>query len=68
MLDRSTLIARKQEIRRRIERLQADLEAARAQPPAPDPRRVRRLEDELQRLMGEEYNLRLAIDRSRSAQ
>lgn len=64
MTDRATLIARKSELRRRIVRLQTELAAARVQSLTPDRRRVRSLEDELDRLMGEEYGLRVAIDRS----
>lgn len=64
MSNRDALIARKQIVRRQIERLVRDLEAARqAQPPAP-PRRLQRMEQELERLMAEESTLRLAIDRS----
>ncbi|GIV78903.1 MAG: hypothetical protein KatS3mg050_3297 [Litorilinea sp.] len=64
MADRYQLIARKQEVRRQIERLQRELEALRAQPGRGQQRRVARLEGELERLMAEEYQLRMAIDRS----
>jgi hypothetical protein len=58
------LIARKQGVRQQIERCQRQLEQARqAQPP--NTRRIRTLEADLERLMGEEYTLRLAIDRQR---
>jgi hypothetical protein len=63
MSDRETLIAQKQALRRQIERMQRDLEQARAAMP-PDRRRVRLLENRLDALMAEEYSLRLAIDRS----
>lgn len=66
MVDREALIARKQMVRRQIEETRRRLEQARR--PAdgsPNKRRVRQLEEKLDRLMAEEYNLRLAIDRSR---
>ena len=64
MSNREALIARKQSVRRQIERLVRQVEAAQqAQPPVP-PRRLQRLEQELERLMAEETNLRQAIDRS----
>ena len=66
MADREALIARKQMVRRQIETTRRRLEQARQ--PAdgkPNKRRIRQLENQLDRLMAEEYNLRLAIDRSR---
>jgi phage FluMu protein gp41 len=64
MSNREALIARKQTVRRQIEQLVRQVEAARqTQPPVP-PRRLRWLEQELERLMSEETNLRQAIDRS----
>jgi hypothetical protein len=64
MSNREALIAHKQAVRRQIERLVREIEIARvAQPPAL-PRRLRRMEQELERLMAEETTLRLAIDRS----
>jgi hypothetical protein len=63
MPDREALIARKQEVRRQIERAQRALAQARAATPA-NSRRVRTLEAQVERLMAEEYTLRLAIDRS----
>lgn len=65
MADREALIARKHALRRRIEQLQREVERARSREATPA-RQIRRLEDQLERLMGEEYTLRLAIDRSRS--
>jgi prefoldin subunit 5 len=63
-VDRESLIARKQSVRQQIERCQRQLEQLRqAQPP--NTRRIRTLEADLERLMGEEYTLRLAIDRQR---
>jgi phosphotransacetylase len=64
-MDRFALIARKQEVRRQLERVNRQLEAARnAADPERDRRRIAQLEQQLQTLMAEEYALRLAIDRS----
>ena len=68
-MDRFDLIARKQEVRRQIERVSRQLEAERnaaraAADPRQDRRRIAQLEQQLQTLMAEEYSLRLAIDRS----
>ena len=68
-MDRFDLIARKQEVRRQIERLNRQLEAERsatraAADPKQDRRWINQLEEQLQRLMAEEYALRIAIDRS----
>lgn len=63
MADREALIARKHALRRRIEQIQRELAQTRSRETTPT-RRTRQLEDELERLMGEEYPLRLAIDRS----
>ena len=60
-IDRTTLIARKYELRRRLERAQRDLAQAEARG---DHRQVRRLQDDVERLMAQEYDLRQAIDRS----
>lgn len=62
MSDRATLIARKQELRRKIERLQRELTHAQS---GTDGRKVGRLQAELEQLTAQEYTLRLAIDRSR---
>ncbi len=68
-MDRFDLIARKQEVRRQIERLNRQLDAERsatraAADPKQDRRRIAQLEQQLQTLMAEEYALRIAIDRS----
>lgn len=63
MADRETLIARKHEVRRAVAKCQRELEQLRRRSPLPA-RKVARLEDQVERLMAEEYNLRLAIDRS----
>lgn len=63
-MNREMLIARKQSVRQQIERCQCQLEQLRqAQPP--NARRIRSLEADVERLMSEEYTLRLAIDRQR---
>lgn len=62
--DRAGLIARKEEVRRALEQARRELEAARQQFP-PAPRRIASLEAQVERLMAEEFTLRLAIDRSR---
>lgn len=64
MADRETLIARKQEVRRRIEQARRTLERERAKP-VPPKRQINRLERQLEGLMAEEYNLRVAIDQAR---
>jgi hypothetical protein len=62
--DRYALIARKQEVRRQIERLRRQLEQLRSQQPPVPARRIEKMETELEQLMAEEYNLRMRIDRS----
>jgi hypothetical protein len=64
-MDRETLIARKQEVRRQLERAQMSLaQLQNAAGPQQDQRRISQLQQEIERLGAEEYNLRLAIDRS----
>lgn len=63
MADRFTLIARKQEVRRRLETLHRQLEHERAQP-QPAPRRLAQLERQVEQLMAEEAHLRIAIDQA----
>ena len=65
MSERFALIARKQEVRQRIEQLRRQLEHKRVQSAQGGNKRVRGLENELERLMAQEYNLRVAIDRSK---
>ncbi len=64
MADRDALIARKQELRRRIEQLRRALEREMVKAPLPR-RQISRLETQLEQLMAEEYNLRVAIDQTR---
>jgi chromosome segregation ATPase len=63
MADRFALIARKQEVRRRLETLQRQLEHERTKSP-PAPRRIQQLEQQVDQLMAEEYQLRVAIDQA----
>lgn len=64
MADRYALIARKEEVRRKLEQLRRTLERERAKVPPPR-RQIARLESHLEQLMAEEYNLRVAIDQAR---
>ena len=65
MADRFELIARKQEVQRKISRTRRELERERRPDiEKPDRKRIDKLETELERLMAQEYSLRLAIDRS----
>ena len=71
-MERSSLIARKHEVKRKIEQTSAKLAQVRAQSVQVTgwfanrrhQRRVHSLETALNRLMTEEHNLRQAIDRS----
>jgi len=63
MADRFALIARKQEVRRRLEALQRQLDHERTKSPLL-PRRIQQLEQQVDRLMAEEYQLRVAIDQA----
>ena len=65
MADRFELIARKQEIQRQIVRTRRELEREQHSATAKlNRKRIEKLQTELERLMAQEYNLRLAIDRS----
>ena len=65
MNDRTSLIARKQEVLRELTRARRRLEGVR-QSDDPHRRRQRRqLESAIEQLMAEEYRLRIAIDRAR---
>lgn len=63
MADRLTLIARKEEVRRRLDSLQRQLEHERTKP-QPASRRLAHLERQVEQLMAEESNLRIAIDQA----
>ena len=65
MANRYDLIARKHEVRGRIERTRREVAQEQAKGDGANRRRLRKLESELDRLMAEEYRLRLEIDRSR---
>ncbi|MBX3010692.1 MAG: hypothetical protein KF832_04260 [Caldilineaceae bacterium] len=62
-MDRFALIARKQEVRQRLEtrQRQLDHERAKAQPAH---RRISQLERQVEQLMAEEATLRVAIDQA----
>ena len=63
--DRASLIADKQEVIRELTRAQRKLEAI-GDAKGPFQRRQRgRLESEVERLMSEEYRLRIAIDQAK---
>jgi hypothetical protein len=67
-VDRESLIARKHEVRRQLERAQASLiQLENAAGPKQDRRRVVQLQKQIDRLMAEEFNLRLAIDQTNRA-
>lgn len=63
MTDRFTLIARKQEVRQRLESCQRQLVQERAKA-KPAPRQIDQLERQVEQLMAEEYRLRVAIDQT----
>lgn len=67
-MDRESLIARKHEVRRELERAQAALaQLENAAGPKQDRRRIAQLQNQIDRLMAEEFNLRLAIDQANRA-
>ena len=67
-MDRESLIARKREVRRELERAQAALaQLENAAGPKQDRRRIAQLQNQIDRLMAEEFNLRLAIDQANRA-
>ena len=60
-----TLIARKGAVQRQLEALRRELAREEARPTRSS-RRTDQLQRDIERLMAEEFNLRLAIDRSSS--
>lgn len=69
-MDQFQLIERKNQTRRQIEQTQRQLtqlrqQIAAAAPPRAQQRQIAKLETKLETLMAQEYNLRLAIDRTR---
>ncbi len=65
MSSRFELIARKNEVIARINRLQRELSQEQSKGENASSRRISNLQDELDKLQAEEYRLRLAIDRSK---
>lgn len=65
MNDRESLIARKQEVLRELTRARRQLEATRQSGNAHQRQKAKELEGEIERLMAEEYRLRIAIDRAK---
>lgn len=64
-MDRPALIARKHEVRRQLEQAQRSLALTQALPSTWRTRRqINSLQHQIERLMAEEYALRLAIDRA----
>lgn len=66
MPDRFALIARKNEVRRQLERLQRQWEEEQTKA-VPTARRINQLATQIESLMAEEYNLRVAIDQAKGA-
>ncbi|HIQ11699.1 MAG TPA: hypothetical protein EYH29_02385 [Caldilineales bacterium] len=64
-MDKASLIARKHEVIAQIVRVRRELERERQHPSQKHKRKREQLERQLERLMAEEYRLRLQIDRSR---
>ena len=64
MNDRESLIARKQEVLRELTRARRQLEAVQQAGDRHRRQRATELEGEIERLMAEEYRLRIAIDRA----
>jgi hypothetical protein len=65
-MDRASLIARKHEVRRELQRaLSALAQLENAAGPKQDRRRIAQLQSQIDRLMAEEFNLRLAIDQAK---
>ena len=63
MSDRYALIARKEEVRRKLEQARRTLEREQTKA-APSQRQINRLEREIELLMAKEYHLRVAIDQA----
>ena len=64
-MQRADLIARKQEVRRQLERAQAQqVQLENAAGGKRDRRRIAQIQQQIEQLMAEEHSLRLAIDRS----
>ncbi len=63
--DRELLIARKQEVLRELTRARRQLDGIRYSDSPHQRSRRRQLESEVEKLMAEEYRLRIVIDRAR---
>lgn len=63
MSNRNLLVQRKEAVRARVTQTQREMEREQMQP-RPRTKRIRQLEEQLERLMAEERELRLEIDRS----
>ncbi len=63
--DRELLIARKQEVLRELTRARRQLDGIRYSDSPHQRSRRQQLEGEVEKLMAEEYRLRIAIDRAR---
>jgi len=64
MNDRESLIARKQEVLRELTRARRQLGAVQQSGSRHQRQQAKELEGEIERLMAEEYRLRIAIDRA----
>lgn len=65
MNDRESLIARKQEVLRELTRARRQLDAVQQAGNRHQRQQAAALEGEVERLMAEEYRLRIAIDRAK---
>ena len=64
-MDRSQLIDRKHQVIAQIQQARRELEPLRMREDRRSRRRVRALEERLEKLMAEEYRLRIEIDQAR---
>ena len=64
-MDRNQLIDRKHQVIAQIQQARRELEPLRTREDRRSRRRVRALEERLEKLMAEEYRLRIAIDQAR---
>lgn len=64
-MNRSQLIERKMQVIAQLQQTRRELEHARGKQDRRSQRRVRDLEDRLERLMAEEHRLRIEIDQAR---
>lgn len=65
MPDRFSLISRKNEVRRQLERLQRQLDHEQTKAPPINQRRLQQLAAQIEQLMAEESTLRVAIDQNK---